>query len=43
MHVGNEGLWAMGVSGSWKKILPFDLCDFHVVLTKPRDPFPGGV
>jgi hypothetical protein len=41
--VGNEGLWDVGVSGSWEKILPVDLCDFPVVLSKPRNPFPSGV
>jgi hypothetical protein len=41
--VGNEGLWVVGVSGSWDKILPVDLCDFRIVLAKPRNPFSDGV
>jgi hypothetical protein len=41
--VGNEGLWVVGISGSWEKILPVDLCDFPVVLSKPRNPLPSGV
>jgi hypothetical protein len=41
--VGNEGLWDVGVSGSWKKILPIDLCDFPIVLAKPRNPLLDGV
>jgi hypothetical protein len=41
--VGNEGLWVVGISGSWKKILPMDLCNFLAVLAKPRNPFLDGV
>jgi hypothetical protein len=39
--VGIEGVLVVGVSGSWEKILPVDLCDFPVVLVKPRTPLPG--
>jgi hypothetical protein len=41
--VGNEGLWAVGVCGSWEKILLVDLCDFLVVLSKNRIPLPDGL
>ena len=40
--MGNEGLCVVGISGSWDKIIPVDLFEFHVVLTKPRNPLPGG-
>jgi hypothetical protein len=41
--VGDEGPWVVGINGSWDKILPIVLCEFPVVLAKPRNPLPGGV
>jgi hypothetical protein len=41
--VVNEGLWVVGVSGSWDKILPVVPWDFPFVLAKPRNPLPDGV
>jgi hypothetical protein len=36
-------MWVVGVSVSWEKIIPIDLCNFPFVLAKPRNPFPYGV
>jgi hypothetical protein len=41
--VGNEGMWVVGLSGSWEKLLHVDLCEFPVVLAKPRNSFLSGV